>query len=96
MGDKRGRGKLPIMHCRTGQTDFHAECWEFESEYDWQNWLCGLHEPITPTPVSFFFYTTPQSVYSARLEMGKIKSLGNQLLAESRASKTKQGYTFFG
>lgn len=52
MGDKRG-GKLPIMHCRTGQTDFHAECWEFESEYDWQNWLCGLHEPVTTTPVSF-------------------------------------------
>lgn len=57
MGDKRG-GKLPIMHCRTGQTDFHAECWEFESEYDWQNWLCGLHEPITTTPVRFFFFFT--------------------------------------
>lgn len=52
---------------------------------------------LLPPPLSvFFFYTTPQSVYSAHLEIGKIKTLGNQLLAESRPSKTKQGYNFFG
>lgn len=71
MGDKRG-GKLPIMHCRTGQTDFHAECWEFESEYDWQNWLCGLQEPVITTCqfymtllnfILFLFFTHLHSQY---------------------------------